>query len=44
MDKVIALFNQVLDFFKNNESIASLIDMIKGFIEKFLTKTEDTAE
>lgn len=44
MDQIIALFNQVLDFFKNNESIASLIEMIKGFISKFLTKEEATEE
>ena len=44
MDSIIALFNQVLDFVKNNEALASLIEMIKGFISQFLTKTEETAE
>jgi hypothetical protein len=40
MDSIIAVFNQILDFFKNNESIAKLIEMVKGYIEQFMYKTE----
>ena len=40
MDKIKDLLSKVLDFFKNNETIAKIIDMIKGF----LGKKEETAE
>ena len=43
MDQIIAIFNQILDFFKNNESLAGIIDMLKNLIGSFLNK-EETAE